>query len=144
VAETLDPSVLDARMVAEPTATAVTTPFETVAMDGFNDVHDRVLLVALLGVTVATNCKVCVGANDKVVGRMVIPVTDTAILDTVTVAVALRFEPSVLNAVMVAEPPATAVTTPFDTVATDELLEDQLRDGLVAFDGDTVAVRVDV
>lgn len=72
----------------------------------------------------------------------VTPVTDTVAALTVTEQVAVLF-PSTVLTVIVAEPALTAVTTPeLDTVATDVLLDDQVTDLFVAFEGETVAVRV--
>ena len=54
-------------------------------------------------------------------------------------------DPSVVVTVMVAVPAAFAVTTPLeDTVATEVLLDDHVTDLSVAFDGNTVAVKVSV
>ena len=51
--------------------------------------------------------------------------------------------PSAVVTVIVEIPAATAVTTPLLlTVATPVLLDDQLTDWFVAFEGDTVAVSV--
>ena len=62
--------------------------------------------------------------------------------DTVTEHVAV-FEPSVVFTVIVADPADFAVTTPDeDTVATEVLLEDQVTFLFVAFEGETVAVKV--
>ena len=73
-----------------------------------------------------------------------IPVAGMGIL-TVTVQVALLLEPSAVVAVMVAVPLATAVTTPaLLTVATDVLLLVHVTLLLLALEGVTVAVRVDV
>ena len=57
---------------------------------------------------------------------------------TVTLAVAVR--PLEVVAVIVAVPAETAVTTPFDTVATELSLDVQTTVLLVAFAGVTVAV----
>ena len=63
---------------------------------------------------------------------------------TVTEHVAV-FEPSTVVTVMVEDPSFTAVTLPFtSTVATVVLLEDQVTVLSVAFEGDTVAVKVSV
>ena len=70
------------------------------------------------------------------------PVTDTLAAVTVTVHVAV-LPPSFVLTVIVAVPAALAVTTPEeDTVATDVLLEVQVTDLSVAFEGLIVAVRV--
>ena len=60
VAVLLEPSAVLAVMVAVPLDTAVTRPvLLTVATDVLLLVHVTLLLVALLGVTVAVSCKVC-------------------------------------------------------------------------------------
>ena len=70
------------------------------------------------------------------------PVTETFAAVTVTLHVAV-FPPSLVFTVIVAVPTAFAVTTPEeDTVATDALLEDQVTDLSVAFEGAIVAVNV--
>ena len=70
------------------------------------------------------------------------PVTETVLALTVTIHVAV-FPPSLVFTVIIAVPAAFAVTTPEDdTVATDVLLDDQVTDLSVAFEGVIVAVRV--
>ena len=70
------------------------------------------------------------------------PVTETVAALTVTEHVAV-FDPSSDFTVIVAVPAAFAVMTPEeDTVATDVLLEDQVTDLFVAFEGVIVAVKV--
>ena len=72
------------------------------------------------------------------------PVTDTVAFVTVTVQAAV-FPPSAVLTVIVAVPSPFAVIFPLlSTVATLVLLDDQLTDLFVAFDGETVAVRVAV
>ena len=63
-------------------------------------------------------------------------------LTTVTSQVAEMFSPPFAVAVIVAEPSATAVTTPSATVATLSSLEDHVTDLSVAFPGAMVAVSV--
>ena len=71
-------------------------------------------------------------------------VTETIAAWTVTEHVAV-LDPSVVVTVIVAVPAALAVTTPLeDTVATEVLLDDHVTDLSVAFDGNTVAVKVSV
>ena len=70
---------------------------------------------------------------------------DVASCLTVTLQLALRFDPSVVIAVMTAFPADFAVTKPFDdTVATLVLLELQVTDGLEIVLGKTVAVSCNV
>jgi hypothetical protein len=70
------------------------------------------------------------------------PVTAIVWAFTVTEHVAF-LPPSLVVTVIVADPAALAVTTPeLETVATDVLLEDQVTDLSVAFEGVTVAVNV--
>jgi len=65
-------------MVAEPTATAVTTPLFTVATESSLVLHDTVLFVALLGATVAVRVPVDPPTvRLSVVGSRVTPVTST-------------------------------------------------------------------
>ena len=145
VVDTFEPSVLVTVMVAEPFAIALTSPFVTVATPELLDNHDTVLLAAFDGATVTDNCDVCVGDKNNAVEVSVNPVTRITDVVTVTDVVAVTFEPSVLAAVMVAEPAATAVMSPvFDTVATPELLVDHVSALFVALDGATVAVSCDV
>ena len=64
---------------------------------------------------------------------------------TVTLQLALRFEPSAVFAVMIALPVDFAVTKPVDeTVATLVLLDAQVTDGLEVVLGETVAVSCKV
>ena len=145
VADVFDPSVLVARMIADPFATAVTRPLEeTVAIAELLEDHDTDLLVAFDGITDTDNCEVSAGANDTVVGFNVSPMTVTTGAVTITVADAVTLEPSVLAAVIVATPVPTAVTIPPDTVATDELLVDHDSVLVVAFTGRMDAVKEDV
>lgn len=64
---------------------------------------------------------------------------------TVTLQLALRFDPSAVFAVMTALPVDLAVTTPEDdTVATLVLLELHVTDGFEVVLGETVAVNCNV
>lgn len=64
---------------------------------------------------------------------------------TVTLQLALRFDPSVVLAVITAVPVDLAVTTPEDdTVATPVLLELHVTDGFEVVLGETVAVNCNV
>ncbi|GHU98379.1 hypothetical protein FACS1894211_02030 [Clostridia bacterium] len=119
------PSVVVTVIVAVPAETAVTVPFDTVAIELLEDVQDIALFVALLGATVAVKVKSLPVVNVLFVSFNVTPVTETVIgvgAFTVTVQVAVLL-PSVVVTVIVAVPAETAVTVPFDTVAI-ELLED--------------------
>ena len=139
------PSFVVTVIVAVPAAFAITAPLEdTVATVVLLDFHVTVLSVAFDGVIVAV--KVCVSPTviDSDVLSRLTPVTDTVAAFTVTAHVAV-LAPSFVLTVIVAEPAAFAVTTPEeDTVATEVLLEDQVTDLSVAFDGVTVAVKVSV
>ena len=132
-------------IVAEPAAFAVTTPEEeTVTTEVLLDDHVTDLSVAFDGVTVAV--KVCVSPTviDNDVLFRLTPVTDTVAAFTVTAHVAV-LAPSFVVTVIVAVPAAFAVTTPLeDTVATVVLLDFHVTDLSVAFDGNTVAVKVSV
>ena len=127
-------------MVAEPAATAVTSPVVlTVAIDVLFDDQVTAWLVALEGETVAVSCCVAPATMEAVVGLTVTPVT--AIGETVTAHVAV-LPPSWVVTVIVAEPAATAVTKPVElTVATAVLPDDQVTAWLVAFEGAIVAVN---
>ena len=112
---------------------------ETVATLVLRELHVTVLLVALLGITLAVSLTVpfrpyrveVSGVALMPVGWMVFTVTEQ-----------LAVLPLLLLAVMVAVPKPTALTTPLETVATEVLLELQVRVLLVALLGETVAVRV--
>ena len=80
--------------------------------------------------------------RESVVRSSVMDVIEMGVTVTEHVAV---FEPSTVVTVMVEDPSFTAVTLPFtSTVATVVLLEDQVTVLSVAFEGDTVAVKVSV
>src|SRR2546426_881420 len=117
VALPLWPSLV-AVMVAEPVATAVTTPLGlTVATAGASLAHvtERPVSVSPLApLSVAVNCGVAPTGRLSLAGATVTEATGTGV--TVIAAVPLW---SSLVAVIVAEPVATAVTTPLAlTVAT--------------------------
>jgi hypothetical protein len=132
-------------MVAEPGATAVTTPVaSTVAMVSSLEVQVTEGSVASEGATVAVRAAVPPTVRLAVAGVTVMPVTGTAAAVTVTSLVPVK-PPSVVVAVMVAEPGATPVTTPVaSTVAMVSSLEVQVTEGSVASEGATVAVKVAV
>ena len=131
-------------IVASPFTTAVTTPFTTVATSSFELVHVTVLFVALLGNTVAVNFFVSPTVSVASVSLNVISVTATSssfgssTFSTVTLQVAVLF-PAV--AVIIASPSATAVTTPFATVATSSFELVHVTVLFVALLGNTVAVN---
>jgi hypothetical protein len=122
---------------------AVTTPEDdTVATEVLLEDHVTDLSVALEGITVAVNVCVSPTVIDNDVLFRLTPVTDTVVSVTVTKHVVV-FPPSFVVTVIVAVPAALAVTKPEDeTVATEVLLEDQVTDLSVAFEGVTVAVSV--
>ena len=97
-------------------------------------------LVALVGSTVATNCRVSPAVN---MALFLFKVMDVARMRwvTVTTQVAAKLDPSVVAAIMIAVPGDFAVTTPLlSTVATLLLLVDQVTVLLVVLLGSTVAV----
>ena len=100
---------------------------------------DQVTAVLEVPVTLAVKASVPPGCRLELLGE-----TETAMTGlTVTTQLADFVPSAALVAVMVAEPAATAVTKPEEeTVATDELLLDQLTFLFVALDGSTVATRV--
>ena len=137
------PSFVLTVIIAEPTAFAVTVPLEeTVATEVLFEAQDTDLLVALDGVTVAVNVWVSPTVIVIEVLLRLTPVTETVALETVTEHVAF-LAPSFVVTVIVAVPAAFAVTTPEEeTVATEDLFDDQVTDLSVALDGVTVAVSV--
>ena len=137
------PSFVLTVIVAVPADLAVTTPEpDTVATDVLLDDQETFLLVAFEGVTVAVRVCVSPTVMDRDVLFRETPVTGTVAAWTFTVQVAV-FPPSFVVTVIVAVPAAWPVTTPEEeTVATDLLLDDQVTDLLVAFEGVIVAVRV--
>ena len=139
------PSAVVAVMVAVPLPWAVTIPLVlTVATVASLVLQLTLLLVALLGVTVAVRVPVPPGARDKLVGVTLTPVTATTRVETVTSLLAVK-PPSDVVAVMVAVPSPCAVTTPLElTVATVASLVLQLTLLLVALLGVTVAESVPV
>jgi hypothetical protein len=132
-------------MVANPSDTAVTTPLLfTVATAVLFELQLTLLLVALLGVTVAVSA--VVPPNVVIVadsGDTVTPVTGMVVVGLTVIAdVAVKL-PSTVVTVMVALPADTAVTTPLlFTVATAVLFELQVTLLLVALFGAIVAVNV--
>ena len=100
-----------------------------------------VFSVASEGATVAVNVKVPPISSVMELWLRVMPVTATVPFLTVTEQVA-DLPPA--EAVIVAEPSATAVTFPPLTVATDVFELDQVTVLSVAFEGATVAVNVTV
>jgi hypothetical protein len=126
-------AVCVARMVVEPTATAVARPEGlTVAMDVEPELHVTTAGVSVcvepsLNVAVAVNCCVVPLASFFVAGVTVTNVTVAALTLMVAVAVTAAGADAVVVAMMVVLPGPTAVTTPAeDTVATDVLAEDQV------------------
>jgi hypothetical protein len=136
------PSTVVAVMVAFPAATPVTTPFATVATAVLLLVHVTALLVALEGETVAVKVDFASLARVRLVLSRLTPVTVTAAL-TVTEQVAV-WPPSFVVTVIVALPALTAVTVPFETLATEVLLLFHVIFLFVALVGATVAVSVSV
>jgi hypothetical protein len=139
----LDPSFVVTVIDALPGVFAVTTPEEeTVATAVLLDDQITDLSVALEGVTVAVSVSVFPSVKVNDVLFRLTPVTETTLALTVTEQVAF-LPPSLVVTVIVAVPAALAVTKPEeDTVATVVLLEDQVTDLFVAFDGETVATKV--
>jgi hypothetical protein len=116
------PFAVRAVMMAEPRATAVTSPdVETLATAGVSLVHVSVgagvIVAPDASFTVGVSCCVAPALNEAVAGASV---TDAGSGETATVAVADM--PLAVRAVMVALPVATPVTTPLvETVATAAL-----------------------
>jgi len=131
-------------IVAVPAATAVTVPSDTVATDESLVVHKTLLSVAVSGNTVAINVLVPPSSSVREFWSRLTDSTGTSDEDTVTLHVAYFDESYTEVQVIVAVPTATAVTVPFDTVATDESLVVHETLLSVAVDGNTVAVKVSV
>ena len=128
-------------MIAVPAATAVTRPFaSTVAIASSLLDQVTVGLLAFSGATVAVSCRVSPIVTSAVVSFSVTEVASTTAGLTVTAQAAVRLLPSLVVAVIVAVPGATAVTRPFaSTVATPSLLLVQVTVWSVASSGNTVA-----
>ena len=144
VADLLEPSAVVAVIIASPTATAVTLPLvSTVAIASFEDFHVTVLFVAVSGSTVAVSVVVPSTLSDASVTLSVIDSANVATM--VILQEAERLEPSVVVAVIVASPTATAVTLPLaSTVATASFDDFQVTDLSVVVAGAIVALRVNV
>ena len=135
----VSPPLVLTMMVADPSATAVTTPvLLTVATAVLLLLHVYVTPVALLGVIAAVSCEVCPAVERvSVVGLSDTAVAVTALLDTVTVQVLVSVP---TEAVMTAVPVPMADTSPdWLTVATAVLLLDHVE---VASDATFEATRV--
>ena len=139
---TYPPSLVCAEIIAAPFPTAVTRPFAlTFAALVLLDVHVMLLLLALLGDTVASRRYSSPLFRLSEVLFSLTPVTST-FFTTVTLHFAMK-PPSTVTAIITAEPAETPVTTPsVVTVATLVLLEVQLTLLSVAVLGTTVAVSV--
>jgi len=137
------PSAVVTVTVAVPAVTAVTTPPDTVATAGAPLLHVTFWLVALEGAIAAV--KVSVPPTKRLADDLfrVTPVTVTTALLTVTAQAAV-LPPSTVVAVITADPAATAVTTPFDTVALEVSLLLHVTFLFVALEGAIAAVRVSV
>jgi hypothetical protein len=110
----------EAVIVTVPSATAVTSPADdTVAIDELDVAHATVAPpIVLPSVSFTVGTSVVVSPNEAKLRLVGASVIEAAACDTVTVAASLA-EPN--EAVMVAVPSATAVTSPAeDTVAIDE------------------------
>jgi len=127
--------------VADPALTPVTFPEELTVATEVSDELQVTDCVELLGVTVAVSVADLPLSMERDELSSDMDVVAMSLEYTVTAHVPLT-DPDL--AVMVAEPVATAVTTPeLDTVATDVLLEDHVT-LWSAVEGETVAARVEV
>jgi hypothetical protein len=137
------PSLVVTVIVADPAATAVTSPDAlTVAIEVAELDQTTVLFVAFDGATVATRVLVAPTARLRLLALRVTPVTGVT---TLTAQVAVLLLPSLVLAVIVADPRPMAVTVPVvPTVATAAFELDQVTDLSVVLDGVTVATRVSV
>jgi hypothetical protein len=131
-------------IVVVPADTALTVPPDTVATAGALLLHDTFLFEALDGATVALNVSelpTVIVVDDLL---SVTPVTTMGLTlppVTVTEQVAVLL-PSAVVTVITALPADTALTVPFDTVATDVLPLLHVTLLFVALEGAMVAVNV--
>jgi hypothetical protein len=136
------PSTLVARMVVEPAATAVTSPeLFTSAFPGIVEVQIIFLFVAFAGYIVGINEIIPGLAKKNELLSKTIADTATAGV-TVTRQEAMKF-PSVVLAVILAEPATPPITLPFE--ATDAIAifdDDHVNSLFVAFVGITFALNV--
>ena len=139
----MPPSAVLAVIVAVPAFLAVTSPSEdTVATEVLFDDHVTSLLDALEGLTVAVNHVVSPTVMERLEGESVTLVTGTDFTVIEHVAV---LPPSAVLTVIVAEPTLLAVIVPSEaTEATSGLLDVHVTSLFVAFEGLTVAVRLEV
>ena len=136
------PSAVLTVIEAVPILTPVTKPSALTVALAELDVQDTALFAAFDGIIVATSCVVNEAWDMKLVGYTVTPLTGIGVpgTDTVITAVAVRFESSVVLAVIVVVPAiAVVVITPFETVATAVLLDDQFSVVFVVLLGRIVA-----
>ena len=131
-------------IVAVPVPTAFTVPPETVATEELLVDQVTFLLVALPGATDAVSVVLSPTFSDSEDFDREMPVTATVGCVTVTVHVALMLLLYAEVQVIVAVPAPTAFTVPPETVATEELLVDQVTFLLVALPGVIVAVSVEL
>lgn len=124
VAIRLLPSVVLQVIIAFPDDTEVSLPFEsTVATDGFDDDQESFFIIASEGEMVALNEAVFPTGHFIVAA---LSFKDEAFLPTVTLQVAVKLLPSVVEQVMVHVPKPTAVSLPEeDTLATARLDDSQ-------------------
>ena len=137
-----DPSVVVAVILASPALTAVTTPsLLTEATLLFEELQTTAELSTLSGVIMAASLVVAPTPREISVLSTSMDVAYTGVCSTITTHIWERLEPSRVEAVIIAEPARTALTTPFSTVATLLSLVIHATDLLVAFNGIIVAVK---
>jgi hypothetical protein len=139
-AAVLPPSSVVTVIVAVPAATALTTPSVTVAIEGALVSQVTLLFVALAGVKMATRVWLPPTARLIEVLLKETEATGISVGLTLTAQVAVLPPLSVVT-VMVALPAATALTTPFVTVAIEGALLLHVTLVFFAVDGVTVAVK---
>ena len=138
------PSAVVTVIVADPSATPVTTPEElTVAATVLFEVQLTDLFVAFEGEMVATSVVVEPAGTETLVGETATPVTATVVVLIFTVIAHVAFLlPSAVVTVIVAEPFDKPVTKPVElTVATVVFDEAHVTFLLVALEGAIVAVN---
>lgn len=140
LALTLGTSTLRTVMVADPSASAVTTPVAlTLATFGVLDVHVTALDAPGSAMTCAVSCLVAPANSVALVGVTERPLTVGVV--TVIADVALTYGFATLVAVIVAAPGASAVTSPAPfTVAMADALDPHVSAVLAPASASTVAV----
>jgi hypothetical protein len=122
-----DTAVMDVEPALIPVTRPVPFTIATAVLPALHVIERPVNTLPFASLAVAVNCRVCPAATFPVAGDTVTEATGTA-CDPVTVMAAYPLRPAVV-AVIVTVPPDWPTTEPMlETVATCELLVDQLND----------------